>query len=308
MKIIGLWVSKYFSGSTDERFLKPLQNLGHEVLIVNLEDPGVEGRLLKAIETFKPDVILHVPYPNSIRKEVLKNISFNSEIVTICWNGDDEWAWDAAEGSFHPSELCKVHNWVVTTDPKAVERYAKLDFKRVILKSWGYSSQDWSKKKVKKEIDVYFCGQKTPERDYFLRGLRDQDIKVIIHGAGYSDPILLSDMIENYRRARIGINFVTGKKKEFVYQQMKARNFEIPAAGTFILTENLPDLKEYFKPGFHLDTFSSPSQMINKVKFYLKNENIREQMAVRAQERVRRYSYETIFKDVLSLTKLRKKK
>jgi len=304
MKILGLWVSKYFSGSNDERFVRPLEALGHEVKVVALEDAGVEARLLKAISSFNPDVILHVPYPGTVRLEVLRAISFESPIVTICWNGDDEWAF--ADSNMKNVETSKAHNWVVTTDETAVKKYRDAGITRLILKSWGFSGKDWTKKKTKKDIDFYFCGQKTPLRDHYLRALKDAGHNVLIHGAGYSNPIPLDEMIQNYRRAKIGLNFTGGDKNGFVYHQVKARNFEIAAVGTFQLTEWAPGLARLFNNGTNIECFKDTRDLLKKAAKFIKDDDYRAGIAERGYLKARQYSYETIFKDILEKTRVRK--
>jgi spore maturation protein CgeB len=299
MRIVGLWVSKYFSGSTDERFLKPLLKLGHDVRIVPLEGGGADARLLKCVKEWQPQAIIHVPYPGTIRNEIIKGLK-TAKVKTICWNGDDEWAWQTATEAFHPKALAEAHDWVVTTDADATNKYQKAGhIKKLILESWGFSASDWRRRETEKDLDIYFCGQSTTERNIYLRELRDAGFEVLIEGAGYSKPVSLDEMAYNYRRARIGLNFTSGKKGDFAYKQVKARNFEVPACGTFMLTEGCGQLLRYFAPGTEIATFDSVRELLAQCRYYLENWEAREQIAARGHAAVQEYSYEKIFRRVL---------
>ena len=65
------------------------------------------------------------------------------------------------------------------------------------------------------------------------------------------------------------------------------RCFEVPAIGTLLLSEYSDDLATLFKPGVEADYFKSPEECLDKVRFYLKNEDIRKKVARAGYERVR---------------------
>lgn len=299
MKILGLWVSEYSSGSTDERFVKPLKNLGHEVRVLPLETMGMEGKLLKEIEEWKPDILLHVPYSQSVRAEIIRYISFNTKTVTISWNGDDEWLMNYP---WH-LERIPIYNHCITTHEPSLKKYKDIDYDRVILGQWGFSAQDWKKGSGKKDIEVYFCGARTPERDRYIRDLKDCGVPIVFEGPGYSkEKISLQRMIKNYQRAKIGLNFTLGVKENFVYTQVKARNFEIPATGTFMLTEQCPDLKRFYKEN-EIETFKDSESLVKQIAYFLKNDFTREKIASAGYKSSKQNSYENIFKSLLKQVK-----
>ena len=283
MRILCLWVDKYFSGSTSERFLKPLKALGHQCTVMPLEDGNVEKRLFEATNVDNYDMLLHLPYPNTMRLEIIQHLP----IRTVAWNGDDEHYWQ-----IHPEFAKKIeetHDYCITTYKPALERY-----RNGILGSWGYSD-DWAPKKTEKDIDIYFCGSKTPIRDMYIEALIDAGFKIVLDGSGYSGKVPFKTMIDRYRRAKIGLNFVTENKDKFIYQQVKARTFEIPAVGTFMLSENCREIHDYFRQQIDFDTFIDTKSLVRLCKYYLKENIKRELIAKSGHKRNKKYSYELMF-------------
>ncbi len=51
--------------------------------------------------------------------------------------------------------------------------------------------------------------------------------------------------------------------------QIKLRDFEVPMAGGFYLVEQAPDYNELFKPGVEVETWHTPDELLDKIKYYL---------------------------------------
>lgn len=63
------------------------------------------------------------------------------------------------------------------------------------------------------------------------------------------------------------------------------RLFEVTGTGSFLLTEDHPNISNYFKVGEELETFTNPDELINKIQFYLEHEQERERIALAGQEK-----------------------
>lgn len=304
MKILGLWIVEYFSGSNSDFFEKAIKKLGHELDIVPITIYGTEVRLDKALRSKKYDMLFHVPYQKYPRHELIRGITKNSKTITLAWNCDDEWLWNDG-GSCGTKNIANNYDYCVTSLEDFIERYHNIGQKNVILGQWGYS-EDWKPKKVKKDIDVYFCGQKNAVRDEYFKTLADLGIKVVIEGPDYSGRLEFQDMINTYRRAKIALNFVTGIKAPLIYQQVKCRNFEIPALGTFLLSEWCPALDKFFVKDKEVGSFKTGEEAARKIKYYLANEEKREAIAKAGMKRCKEYSFENILKRVFLQVKGKK--
>jgi spore maturation protein CgeB len=83
-------------------------------------------------------------------------------------------------------------------------------------------------------------------------------------------------------------------------RQIKARTFEVPGAGGFLLTEQNPDLGKYFRLGDELIAYGSDDDLVAKIQFYLRQPEERDRIARAGHERVRHeHLYETRFVPII---------
>jgi spore maturation protein CgeB len=310
--IYPLWLTKYPSGTGEEFFKSSLKTLA-EVETIGLDHHGVEIELLEKLEKRRADLIFHVPYRDYFRPEIMAEITAMGH-NTLDWQGDDEWLWNT-EHYHRPDRMSPCHKWTVTTHEASIPKYQKLGI-TPILSQWGYSEQEWKPKSFNRDIDVYFCGAKNPERDKYIKRLCNSGVNFSVDGPGYglhknkknngkqvnvggrpcNGKVSFSEMVNKYQRAKISVSFLMGSGQKIPYTQVKARCFEIPASGCFQLASYCPDLSRFFEVGTEIDMFKTEDEMEDKIKFYLRRTALREKMAKKAQRRNLEYSYEKIFK------------
>jgi hypothetical protein len=153
--------------------------------------------------------------------------------------------------------------------------------------------QRFDKASVEDTSDVLFVGAKIADRDIFINYLKNDGINIRVYGKGWNAGTLSSEkMVMAYNSSKISLNFVktiddSGKV------QLKGRLFEIIMAGGFVLSEHNDELSDYFEIGREIDTFRSPRELLDKVRFYLENSDLRNEMAQRASAKAeKRYSFE----------------
>ena len=103
----------------------------------------------------------------------------------------------------------------------------------------------------------------------------------IINGSKISINLLL----DYYEKLSSGINY---------------RAFEIPACGGFQLCQYTPNLEEFFTPGENIETFKNIEELLEKVDYYLKNDNARMRIAENGYKRVLPFTYDFQVKKILS--------
>ena len=124
----------------------------------------------------------------------------------------------------------------------------------------------------------------------FSRAHRLEPLK----GAEVAGPCSDEHMPFIFRSSRVNLGFSdTGwhSQNGVVHSQKlqcRLRDFEVPMAGGFYLTQEAPDHHHYYKIGEEIDTWSEPGELVEKLAFYSKNlratERIREAGAKRALE------------------------
>lgn len=313
MHIAILCVTNYYSGTAEQFFKSAIESLGHKVTIVSMDEPGAEGKVLSQ----KNDILLHIPYPDKFRQEIMRAITKNGKTVTLGWMGDDEWLWNS-NAQHSPKFIANDYSYCITTSRDSLKNYESIGCKNVILSQWGYSAKDWKRSKAKKEIDVYFCGAKSEERDFYIQKLMEEKINIVVDGLEYGvssydkfyrpfvqekgewvkSKLSFDEMAKRTGMAKIALNFNFGVRDGKLYEQIKQRMFEIPATGTFQLAYGANEVGRYFKPGVEIDTFRSPSEMVKKINYYLKHEKEREQIARKGYVTNKVNSYEKIFKKI----------
>lgn len=90
---------------------------------------------------------------------------------------------------------------------------------------------------------------------------------------------------EIYRNSRINLCMTHRSAASGIPQEV----FEILAAGGFVLMNFQPEIAENFVIGEQLDTFINEKELLDKIAYYLENEEEREQIARAGQQAVREY-------------------
>ena len=150
-----------------------------------------------------------------------------------------------------------------------------------------FSAFDLKLKKMERDIDVAFLGQVSDYRSVrksYLDFLIEH--KVSLHYSAYekSQQCSHDKYYEILSRAKIGINFSMSVDKH----QLKARVFETMLAGSLLLEERNEQTAYYFTEDIEFVAFSSQSELLEKVFYYLAHENERSAIAEAGHRKVKR--------------------
>lgn len=81
--------------------------------------------------------------------------------------------------------------------------------------------------------------------------------------------------------------------------QIKARNFEVPGCGSFLLTEPAENLEEYYRDGDEVVCFESVDDLVEKIRYHLDREDERARIAAAGYERtLREHTYAHRFAEI----------
>ena len=130
--------------------------------------------------------------------------------------------------------------------------------------------QSFDKTNFEATDDVVFVGAKIADRAVFVNYLKDKNINISVYGNGWDAGMLSTEkMLSAYSSSKICLNFIKAID-DSGRVQLKGRLFEIIMAGGFVLSEHSDELADYFEFGREIDTFRSPRELLDKVRFYLK--------------------------------------
>jgi spore maturation protein CgeB len=295
MKILCV-LSRYAYGKRERgenydyvHFVPAFERMGHDVGFFDSGDRSHYGdfadlniALLERVASWRPDVIFCVLMHYEIWFETLDLIRAQSPALVINWGTDDSWKFAQASRFF--AEHVDLH---VTTDGVAAETAPSRGLDNVFLSQWATSEATFAEPCSSRtcRYDVSFVGSMYGYRAEWIAALRASGIAVSCFGHGTDNGVVnAAEVPEIYRASRISLNFSgSGQnfagRKALTDRQIKARTFEVPGAGGFLLTEGASGLERYFAIGDEIATFNSPDELIRKTRYFLDHPDERDGIA-----------------------------
>lgn len=281
-------------GYEHQNFLPALQRLGHDVEVFDpLFRPAfanfaeLNRALLEQAESWRPDVILNVQKLYEIWIETWDILRRSGIAATVNWATDDSWKYTQA------SRFMAAHFDACATT--AVERqadYARDHHQRVLLTQWAADATRLEPPLPSSACpyDVCFVGQRYGTRPAYMRALERAGVRVECFGHGWPrGPLAGNSIAPMLRNARIALNFSGQGYGSWLFpdrRQIKARIFEVPGAGGFLLSEWAPGIERWFRTGEEIAVFRTDRELVSQVRYYLDHPDIRDACAVRAYRRV----------------------
>lgn len=155
---------------------------------------------------------------------------------------------------------------------------------------------------VARDLGATFVGGLHANRHEYLKQIASfSSVPVRYLGGGAENKMDMSQMVMNFNRSHINLNFSLNTNLRHAFRQIKGRIFEIPLCGGFLLTEYAEDLEKYFNIGAEIESFESPKEAAEKISYFLANPDRREEIALNGYKRaVAEYSGESILRSVFS--------
>lgn len=255
--------------------------------------------ILQEIDEY--DAIFHVAFNESLDlPEQIARLALLKGKPVIQWDCDSSW---------------RFQNWIlprkdrvshfVTTHSATIPWYEQNGLK-VIKSQWGGSPLYKRDPDAEKIYDVSFVGQKHGIRPQILDALYKAGVKVNLFGNywdGYPDwhgylPNY-EDVIRIFNQTKINLN-LSNPWHIGTMPQIKGRHFEIPQCGGFQLTTPADDLGSYFDNNKEIIIVNTIEDLIDATKFYLANENKRDNIANAGHARMLRdHSWRNRFNEIL---------
>jgi spore maturation protein CgeB len=209
------------------------------------------------------------------------------------------------------SQISPHYDWCLVPEKCRLPDYAALGAHPVYCQEAAnpdvYRSHD-----LPAEFDVTFAGQAYGERPALIRFLLENEIDVRVWGpqweyhvvppsrnplrrvffpppgipaSRYRGVLSDDDLVRLYSRSRINLGLSACANAGPRTVQIRLRDFEVPMSGGFYLTEYQPELSEFFDFGREIETYRDRSELLDKVRFYLRNESARDRVRCAGRER-----------------------
>jgi len=291
-------------------FLPALRSLGHEVALFDSFDRAafpdfaeLNRGFLNAVQRERPDLIFCVLMGYELWTETLALAKNASGACLINWATDDSWKYEEFSRFVAPA-----FDIYATTYASALAKAARDGLANFTLTQWAApaSLQQQPRPANECRYPVSFIGAAYGNRRQWVAGLRERGITVACFGHGWeSGVVATSEVSRIINDSAVSLNFSDAGPqlqggRRVRSRQIKARVFEVPAAGGCLLTESAEGLEEYFVPGEEIETFASIDELAAKIRHLLDDPDLRNRIARRGHERTcREHTYEIRLKKLL---------
>lgn len=283
--------------------------------------------LIDRVKEKQPDLVVTVLFEDEFDFETIDQLT--AMTTTVNWFTDDHWRFEAFSRHW-----AQHFTMVVTTDEYALERYRAAGVQNVYLSQWGCNTDLFRPLPVERDVQVSFVGRAHGDRRRLFETVEQAGLSIEKWGSGWPHGRLSTEkMVEMFCRTKVNLNLSNSSTPEGFggrlaalarrrgaslpsrkairlnvielrdkrRTQLKARVFEVPGCGGFLLTSQTDDLEQFLVPGREVETFDNGDELIEKSLYYLSHDEERERIAAAGLERVRReHSYQRRFEDVFS--------
>ncbi len=291
-------------------FVPTLERLGHEVHFLETRDRtqyadfiGLNRALLQQVERIRPDVVLAVLTSYEIWLESWQLLRDSGLAATVNWTTDDSWKYAQFSRFVAPA----LHAFT-TTYPRKYVQYQKDGIAHVLLTQWAAQAGILQPPRPAAECPrrVTFVGTAHGDRRAWVEAARRRGVPIECFGHGWpAGPVATERVAQIINESVISVNFANGA---WVWHglwprqqnQLKARVFETPGAGGFMLTESAEGLERYYRPGEEVATFASVDELVERARYFLDHPAERDRIAQAGFARTRRdHTYEQRLPEVL---------
>ena len=291
-------------------FLPALRNLGHEVVFFESfnrdsyrDFADLNRQFLDKVHVEKPDFILCVQLTYEIWPETLQLVREGTNAVIINWSTDDSWKYEQLSRFIAPS-----FHLYATTDLDAILKSKRDGHDNFVLTQWAANSASLAEPLLSAQCQypVSFIGTAYGKRFKWISALEKRGIKVECFGHGWKRGAVAAEEIPKImRNSFISLNFsdsgivmngvVPGRS-----HQIKARIFEVPCAGGFLMTEYSEGLDNYYRINEEVAVFDGILDIEKKIKYFIENPEERDRLAMAGYLRTRgEHTYEMRFGKLL---------
>jgi spore maturation protein CgeB len=298
-------------------FFETLRHMGHEVELFDymgeiktLGKVEMNQKLLARTRSWRPTLILFSLYTDQFEPETIEKLQEYTQ--TLCFFHDDTWRVE------YSRYWARHFSYFSTPDYLGESKYREIGLPNAIYFPFGCNERIFRKLSVPKKVDVSFVGTWHPYRAWIINRIRKAGISVV--AAGHRWPrgeIKQEDMVSLFNQSRINLNLsnsaswdaryltssaralLNGLRSQKNVEQLKARVFELAGCGAFQLSYYVDGLEKCYEINKEICVYVDPDDLIEKIKFYLAHESLRESIAAAGFSRtLQDHTFERRFNEV----------
>ncbi len=205
----------------------------------------------------------------------------------------------------------KEYDLIISSFPHYVSRFKQSGIKSEYLKWCTEKSIPEKIGYKRKKYEVVYIGAFTPAHSKGNKALEKLAKATKVDFWGYGEKTLIPgsqikktfhgnawgrDMYEIYARSKIVVNRHINVSENYANNM---RMFEATGMGALLITEDKPNMKDFFEVGKEVITYKNNDDLIDKVKYFIDNPLEREKIAIAGQNRtLKDHSYEVRMKEL----------
>jgi spore maturation protein CgeB len=198
-----LWDALRRTDGIDARFF------GTDEQSVARGQEGMNTELLRVASEWQPDLVFCFLLRDELHPETLAALREIDGVTTLNWFADDHWRFQDFSRHWAPR-----FDWVVTTDARAVPRYASIGLNQVIHSQWAASHHVYRPTGATRDIDVSFVGQPYGKRRELVEALQAAGVEVETWGHGWERGRLgQQELVDVFSRSKISLNFAASSPR-----------------------------------------------------------------------------------------------
>ncbi len=235
-----------------------------------------------------PDILIAQTWASFIDPKVFDHIRKEYGTLVVNMAMDDRhqyWGERIDEGWGGTYGLIPHIDLALTAAPECVDWYRKEGCPALFFPEASDAEIFHPMSELPKIYDVSFVGGRYGVREKIVTALRRAGIAVEAFGSGWDGGRLpVSDVPRLFALSRIILGVGTiGHCTDFY--ALKMRDFDGPMSGSFYLTHDNRDLSRLYDIGNEVETYRDADECIDKVRWYLAHDDLRETVAAAGRAR-----------------------
>ncbi|MDR7555998.1 MAG: glycosyltransferase [Armatimonadota bacterium] len=285
----------------ENHFLPVLMQLGFAIIrLDSLTLVRTFGRqragdlLVEAAFRLRPDIAFFVLFKDDFPPDAVEELQ-RLGCVTFNWFTDDHWRFDSFSRRW-----ARHFSWAITTDPQAVPKYHAAGMPRVIRSQWGVNHRLYRPLDRPRRFPITFIGQPHGNRRQVIARLRAAGLPVKTFGYGWrSGKISTRRAVEIINETEVNLNLSNASVGGV--DQVKGRDFEVPACRALLITKHVQALADYYELGRDILVYDTVDDLIERIRWALQHPADVERMREAAYRRVlAEHTYEHRFQEIFS--------
>ena len=247
-------------------------------------------KVLNLIKKENPDIILFAFFNDEIYIETLFNLK-KIKAKTVIISCDEDLKYEN-----YYKFISLFFDYKIASQEMVKLDYEKDKHKNVFFHK-DYNTYKLKPINIEKKYDVTFIGRPKADRAEMLSFLVKNKIKLALFGWDwynypdlkdvYKGPLNSEDYNKVLNETKINLCFTkSGYEEEKNLYNWKGKAFEVPQTKSFQLIEYFHLINSFFKNKKETDTFKNKEELLEKVKYYLKNEKEREKIAENSYKKI----------------------